>query len=84
MNRLRVQDDVVDEVSDLEEKSGYIEKQIEVLGSNELELTPEATTEVEAFEWSEFRRGIFEPQVWICGLASMTSVVGLNSLSFFL
>lgn len=70
--------------SELETKVDFSETQIEVLCSKEFKGTLDETPEVEVFEWSEVRRGILEPQVWMIGLGNMMAVIGLNSVTYFL
>lgn len=85
MKRLKVYEEFQsDQTSTLDKLADLGEKHIEVLDSNKIEGTPGDIPEVEPFEWSEFRRGVLEPQVWIIGIGNMMAVIGLNSFSFFL
>jgi hypothetical protein len=59
--------------------------QIEHVGhSEQRRIVAKRTMEEEKFEWREVRRGVFDIQTWLTGLAYMCACMSLYSFSLFL
>lgn len=76
----------------LERKSEKLPKQLEAAIKHEEDVLRKHNSETscstedfgEPFEWSECRRALLDPQVWMLGMSAATSSVAAYSFSFFL